>query len=83
MGGTRGCRGGDLSPPCPLPRISLNTLTLNVRSEKVYTRHGVPISVTGIAQVPPCPPPCPPPVSPQLSPPPAPQVPRGHRCSPF
>lgn len=34
-----------------LPRISLNTLTLNVKSEKVYTRHGVPISVTGIAQV--------------------------------
>lgn len=33
------------------PRISLNTLTLNVKSEKVYTRHGVPISVTGIAQV--------------------------------
>lgn len=47
--------------PAPLPslltalsvssRISLNTLTLNVKSEKVYTRHGVPISVTGIAQV--------------------------------
>nr|XP_014130146.2 flotillin-1 [Zonotrichia albicollis] len=37
-------------PPGP-PRISLNTLTLPVRSEKVYTRHGVPISVTGIAQV--------------------------------
>lgn len=32
-------------------RISLNTLTLNVKSDKVYTRHGVPISVTGIAQV--------------------------------
>ncbi|XP_020365484.2 flotillin-1, partial [Rhincodon typus] len=32
-------------------RISLSTLTLNVKSEKVYTRHGVPISVTGIAQV--------------------------------
>lgn len=26
-------------------------MTLNVRSEKVYTRQGVPISVTGIAQV--------------------------------
>lgn len=42
------------SPHCPLlvpSRISLNTLTLNVKSEKVYTRHGVPISVTGIAQV--------------------------------
>lgn len=33
------------------PRITLNTLTLNVKSDKVYTRHGVPISVTGIAQV--------------------------------
>uniref|UniRef100_A0A2K6EUU2 Flotillin n=1 Tax=Propithecus coquereli TaxID=379532 RepID=A0A2K6EUU2_PROCO len=39
--------------PCiqQIQRISLNTLTLNVKSEKVYTRHGVPISVTGIAQV--------------------------------
>ncbi|KAK7147525.1 hypothetical protein R3I94_010143 [Phoxinus phoxinus] len=39
--------------PCiqKIQRISLNTLTLNVKSEKVYTRHGVPISVTGIAQV--------------------------------
>ncbi|NWV27078.1 FLOT1 protein, partial [Origma solitaria] len=39
--------------PClqQIQRISLNTLTLPVRSEKVYTRHGVPISVTGIAQV--------------------------------
>ncbi|KFO25083.1 Flotillin-1 [Fukomys damarensis] len=35
----------------PGDKISLNTLTLNVKSEKVYTRHGVPISVTGIAQV--------------------------------
>lgn len=34
-----------------LLRITLNTLTLNVKSDKVYTRHGVPISVTGIAQV--------------------------------
>uniref|UniRef100_A0A3Q4I3F7 Flotillin n=1 Tax=Neolamprologus brichardi TaxID=32507 RepID=A0A3Q4I3F7_NEOBR len=32
-------------------QISLNTLTLNVKSDKVYTRHGVPISVTGIAQM--------------------------------
>lgn len=40
-----------LSIPSFSPRISLNTLTLNVKSEKVYTRHGVPISVTGIAQV--------------------------------
>uniref|UniRef100_A0A8C7H266 Flotillin n=1 Tax=Oncorhynchus kisutch TaxID=8019 RepID=A0A8C7H266_ONCKI len=39
--------------PCvqKIQRISLNTLTLNVKSDKVYTRHGVPISVTGIAQM--------------------------------
>uniref|UniRef100_A0A8C6KG10 Flotillin n=1 Tax=Nothobranchius furzeri TaxID=105023 RepID=A0A8C6KG10_NOTFU len=39
--------------PCiqKIQRITLNTLTLNVKSDKVYTRHGVPISVTGIAQV--------------------------------
>ncbi|KAI4810694.1 hypothetical protein KUCAC02_013631 [Chaenocephalus aceratus] len=39
--------------PCiqKIQRIALNTLTLNVKSDKVYTRHGVPISVTGIAQV--------------------------------
>ena len=37
--------------PSVIPRITLNTLTLNVKSDKVYTRHGVPISVTGIAQV--------------------------------
>uniref|UniRef100_A0A2K6SZY9 Flotillin n=1 Tax=Saimiri boliviensis boliviensis TaxID=39432 RepID=A0A2K6SZY9_SAIBB len=38
--------------PCiqQIRRIFLNTLTLNVKSEKIYTRHGVPISVTGIAQ---------------------------------
>ncbi|XP_042649943.1 flotillin-1 isoform X2 [Tyto alba] len=44
--------GRVLVVPClqQIQRISLNTLTLNVRSEKVYTRHGVPISVTGIAQ---------------------------------
>uniref|UniRef100_A0A673LL00 Flotillin n=1 Tax=Sinocyclocheilus rhinocerous TaxID=307959 RepID=A0A673LL00_9TELE len=38
--------------PCiqQIQRISLSTLTLNVKSDKVYTRHGVPISVTGIAQ---------------------------------
>lgn len=40
-----------MSYPACLSRISLNTLTLNVKSDKVYTRHGVPISVTGIAQV--------------------------------
>ena len=32
-------------------RINLNVLTLNVESSKVYTVQGVPISVTGIAQV--------------------------------
>uniref|UniRef100_A0A3B3WLM0 Flotillin n=1 Tax=Poecilia mexicana TaxID=48701 RepID=A0A3B3WLM0_9TELE len=38
--------------PCiqQIQKITLNTLTLNVKSDKVYTRHGVPISVTGIAQ---------------------------------
>lgn len=34
-----------------IQRISLNTMTLHVESPRVYTRHGVPISVTGIAQV--------------------------------
>uniref|UniRef100_A0A8C7P196 Flotillin n=1 Tax=Oncorhynchus mykiss TaxID=8022 RepID=A0A8C7P196_ONCMY len=39
--------------PCfqKIQRISLNILTLSVKSEKVYTRRGVPISVTGIAQM--------------------------------
>ncbi|CAL4141116.1 unnamed protein product, partial [Meganyctiphanes norvegica] len=32
-------------------RISLNVMTLNVTSPRVYTAQGVPISVTGIAQV--------------------------------
>lgn len=32
-------------------RISLNTMTLQVDSQRVYTSQGVPISVTGIAQV--------------------------------
>lgn len=36
------------SPP---NRISLNTMTLAVESPCVYTSQGVPISVTGIAQV--------------------------------
>jgi uncharacterized membrane protein YqiK len=31
--------------------ISLNTITLEVNSPRVYTKLGVPISVTGIAQV--------------------------------
>ena len=31
--------------------ISLNTMTLSITSPKVYTQQGVPISVTGIAQV--------------------------------
>lgn len=34
-----------------LYRISLNTMTLQVESPTVYTSQGVPISVTGIAQV--------------------------------
>lgn len=32
-------------------KISLNTMTLQVESPTVYTSQGVPISVTGIAQV--------------------------------
>ncbi|XP_018020903.1 flotillin-1 isoform X2 [Hyalella azteca] len=32
-------------------RISLNVMTLNVESPRVYTAQGVPLSVTGIAQV--------------------------------
>ncbi|XP_013786874.1 flotillin-1-like [Limulus polyphemus] len=32
-------------------RISLNVITLTIESHKVYTQQGVPISVTGIAQV--------------------------------
>ncbi|OTF74993.1 flotillin-1-like protein [Euroglyphus maynei] len=32
-------------------RISLNTMTLVIESPRVYTQQGVPISVTGIAQV--------------------------------
>ncbi|GJQ87980.1 putative flotillin [Trypoxylus dichotomus] len=34
-----------------IQRISLNTMTLQVESPTVYTSQGVPISVTGIAQV--------------------------------
>ena len=32
-------------------RLSLNTMTLKIDTSNVYTRLGVPISVTGIAQV--------------------------------
>ncbi|VDK55836.1 unnamed protein product [Anisakis simplex] len=32
-------------------RMSLNTITLEVHSPRVYTQKGVPVSVTGIAQV--------------------------------
>lgn len=32
-------------------RITLNTMTLTIESPRVYTQQGVPISVTGIAQV--------------------------------
>jgi hypothetical protein len=35
----------------PVIRISLNTMTLQIQSEHVYTQLGVAISVTGIAQV--------------------------------
>ncbi len=40
--------------PCVqrVQRISLNIMTIKVSSPKVYTMHGVPLSVTGIAQVP-------------------------------
>jgi len=39
--------------PCiqQLQKITLNTITLKVESPGVYTKQGVPISVTGIAQV--------------------------------
>ena len=39
--------------PCvqKVQRISLNCMTIKVASPKVYTMHGVPLSVTGIAQV--------------------------------
>lgn len=39
--------------PCiqRIQRISLNTMTLQIVSEHVYTKHGVPVSVIGIAQV--------------------------------
>ncbi|XP_015914725.1 flotillin-1 isoform X1 [Parasteatoda tepidariorum] len=32
-------------------KLTLNTMTLSIESPKVYTQQGVPISVTGIAQV--------------------------------
>lgn len=34
-----------------LQRISLNTMTLKIESRNVYTHQGVPVNVTGIAQV--------------------------------
>ena len=39
--------------PCvqKVQRLSLNVMTLKVSSPKVYTMQGVPLSVTGIAQV--------------------------------
>ena len=39
--------------PCiqKVQRLPLNIMTLNVYSPKVYTMQGVPLSVTGIAQV--------------------------------
>ena len=32
-------------------RVELNTMTIVIKSERVYTSQGVPISVTGVAQV--------------------------------
>ncbi|GIY05633.1 hypothetical protein CEXT_140741 [Caerostris extrusa] len=32
-------------------KLTLNTMTLTIESPKVYTQQGVPISVTGIAQL--------------------------------
>ena len=32
-------------------KLQLNTMTLVLKAEKVYTNKGVPISITGIAQV--------------------------------
>ena len=45
--------GRALVIPClqQCQRMSLNTMTLTIRSDSVYTGQGVPISVTGIAQV--------------------------------
>merc|ERR1719500_1183406 len=47
--------GGGRAIVCPclqtIQRITLNTMTLEVFSPRVYTSQGVPISVTGIAQV--------------------------------
>ena len=40
-----------LSSSCDCERISLNTMTLQIQSDHVYTQLGVAISVTGIAQV--------------------------------
>ena len=39
--------------PCiqTIQRLPLSTITLLVQSPKVYTSQGVPISVTGVAQV--------------------------------
>jgi len=34
-----------------IQRLTLNTMTLNIHTENVYTKLGVPVSVTGIAQV--------------------------------
>ena len=39
--------------PCihKVQKLSLQTMTLIIESRRVYTAHGVPISVTGVAQV--------------------------------
>ena len=44
--------GNDYSSDCVCAiRLSLNTMTLQIQSDHVYTQLGVAISVTGIAQV--------------------------------
>ena len=39
--------------PCihKVQKIALSTMTLIIESRRVYTAHGVPVSVTGVAQV--------------------------------
>lgn len=46
-----GCRDARIIIELHFYSISLNTMTLQVESPCVYTSQGVPISVTGIAQV--------------------------------
>ena len=39
--------------PCihKVQKLALSTMTLIIESKRVYTAHGVPVSVTGVAQV--------------------------------